>query len=653
MTEAEVKNIIAKGESNTVTFFKSVPSAEKLADQIVTFSNTKGGIIIIGVDKLRRGYNISSGAISTCLNAALSMISGNPIVKREVVKVNNARLQVIIVTKPIPSPIQVIGHHKNVMGRRPRKVSLFKNEDTKSTEEDSQEIPEHSGESNTHIQDNESITPEDSSSAEKIQIREYRNTKIEKELSDKDLAPCFGVDTLVAAFFNLLRQTSTDGENVCFLGVFGKWGRGKSFFLNRLKKIASGSEHSNSFEFVTFNAWKYQKTPEIWASLIHTLIQHKSWWGRVCFGISWSVIFSFIGSFLFLCIAGACIWLTVRDWNSETDKSILTVIASGVSLFLSVFGFIQSFGLMDRQRGRRYRASDLMGVQFLTENELVRIIRRWNWSINPKHWGRWGEKYRTNRKVVLLVEDIDRCEDEAMLSIIEALKLIMENPEVAKRMIVVTSVDQDRLIQAYQAKCSYNDDINKKRFAIEQLNKIFLMGINLPSITDDDMEGYIAALGNRMLTDCKISSYDDLLREFNFDVTEDFGIPDVSLLMPDSPSERGHSDAEDIRIEQIVKNNDFDASIRLLAGILMYEYRYKSVRVWTPRQIRIIFYRLILANNLMHDFGLTLSEHLYRVIISGCTSNPSLKPESEEVKILEICNPYPVVPPIKEAFLTE
>lgn len=653
MTEAEVKKIIAKGESATVTFFKSVPSAERLADKIVAFSNAKGGIIIIGVDELRRGYNISSGAISTCLNAALSMISGNPVVNREVVKVNNARLQVIIVTKPVPSTIQVIGHHKNIMGRRPRRVTQSINEEIKSIDKDSQEVPERSGDSSTPIKDNNSGTSEEQTSTETIQIREYRNTKIEKELSDKDLTPCFGVDTLAAAFFNLLRQTSTDGENVCFLGVFGKWGRGKSFFLNRLKKIASVSEHTNNFEFVTFNAWKYQKTPEIWASLIHTLIQHKSWWGRVCFGISWSVIFAFIGSFLFLGIAGACIWLTVRDWNSETDKSILTVIASGVSLFLSVFGFIQSFGLMDRQRGRRYRASDLMGVQFLTENELVRIIKRWNWSINPKRWGRWGEKYRSNRKVVLLVEDIDRCEDEAMLSIIEALKLIMENPEVAKRMIVVTSVDQDRLIRAYQARCSYKDDINKKRFAIEQLNKIFLMGINLPSITDDDMEGFIAALGNRMLTDSKIISYDELLREFKFDVTGNFGIPDISLLTPDSTSERGHSDTDDIRIEQIVKNNDFEASIRLLAGILMYEYRYKSVRVWTPRQVRIIFYRLILANNLMHDFGLSLSEHLYRVIISGSTSDPSVKSGPEEVKILEICNPYPVVPPVGDVFHPE
>lgn len=50
MESEELKDIIAEGESSTVEFKRKVSSLHKISKEITAFANTKGGILIIGVD---------------------------------------------------------------------------------------------------------------------------------------------------------------------------------------------------------------------------------------------------------------------------------------------------------------------------------------------------------------------------------------------------------------------------------------------------------------------------------------------------------------------------------------------------------------------------------------------------------------------------
>lgn len=49
-THEELKNIIAKGETSTVKFKRTFRVAEDIANEMIAFSNTKEGMIIIEID---------------------------------------------------------------------------------------------------------------------------------------------------------------------------------------------------------------------------------------------------------------------------------------------------------------------------------------------------------------------------------------------------------------------------------------------------------------------------------------------------------------------------------------------------------------------------------------------------------------------------
>ena len=50
MKALEILELISKGESSTVQFKDRLPHQDSLAQEMVAFSNTEGGILIIGVN---------------------------------------------------------------------------------------------------------------------------------------------------------------------------------------------------------------------------------------------------------------------------------------------------------------------------------------------------------------------------------------------------------------------------------------------------------------------------------------------------------------------------------------------------------------------------------------------------------------------------
>ena len=73
----------------------------------------------------------------------------------------------------------------------------------------------------------------------------YEPTESYKEPRDGNVNPCFGIDTLVGCYIKQLDEISKHtNENFCMLGIFGPWGRGKTFFFNRIKTKLSERQKS-------------------------------------------------------------------------------------------------------------------------------------------------------------------------------------------------------------------------------------------------------------------------------------------------------------------------------------------------------------------------------------------------------------------------
>ena len=80
----------------------------------------------------------------------------------------------------------------------------------------------------------------------------------------------------------------------------------------------------------------------------------------------------------------------------------------------------------------------MLGIQNDLEQDLVSLI---NFIVRKKDL--------KEKQIILYVDDIDRCESSKMLEIVNSLRLILEHRNIQKRLIVICSVDANKLKNAY------------------------------------------------------------------------------------------------------------------------------------------------------------------------------------------------------------
>lgn len=67
--------------------------------------------------------------------------------------------------------------------------------------------------------------------------KSFKTKSINNDIKDKNVPPCFGIDVIADSFLTQIDKiSSTQADNVCMIGIFGEWGRGKSYFFKRLEE---------------------------------------------------------------------------------------------------------------------------------------------------------------------------------------------------------------------------------------------------------------------------------------------------------------------------------------------------------------------------------------------------------------------------------
>ena len=109
MEESKLFELIQKGESSLVQFKERLPHPDSLAQEMVAFSNTKGGLIIIGVDDKTGALNgLSFNEIQQTnqqlVNVASQSVYPPIIISTETVNVCGENLIVVEITNGIGKP---------------------------------------------------------------------------------------------------------------------------------------------------------------------------------------------------------------------------------------------------------------------------------------------------------------------------------------------------------------------------------------------------------------------------------------------------------------------------------------------------------------------------------------------------------------------
>lgn len=448
----------------------------------------------------------------------------------------------------------------------------------------------------------------------KVFTPEERN----KSIKDSEVEPCFSINDVASCFINQLDKIAdSKSENIPMIGVFAPWGRGKSYFLNLIfQQLESRKEkwyHSffgrnttKNYKIIKFNAWKYQDTPAIWAYLYETIYHQTSWWQKCWLYIKKNVL-SY--KFLLLALLISFSWLIGYLLNKYT--SILDAVSNlkaigGIGTIVTVvFSFVLT--LKDnpisalkiiQKYTRRKSYNDCLGIQNAIESDLEDLL---------------GVLQFKKDRVLLCVDDIDRCSTEKMVNIVDSLRTVLENDIIRDRLIVICSIDIEKLMHGYRSM--YKDFISESGEVIrEQIDKVFIFSLGLAKLGPIQLDEYL-----RKLLEINDSDSSTMAKETLFDTDRQ----EDALYIANSD-------------ETPIKLSD----IEMYRAINEFVQKNKSSNI-TPRKLRIMYYQLLFANNLASKRGVTLTEKLIDNLLEKSLTGIEQNIHSQALgDIIEVAVPY-------------
>jgi len=425
---------------------------------------------------------------------------------------------------------------------------------------------------------------------------------------DSDVEPCFGVDGLAKCYAELIGSVcNSKTDNTSMLGIFAPWGRGKTFFFKRVQKLLE-IDKDTKYKVVWFNAWKYQDTPALWAYLFETMFYelYDNSIRRFFYTVGHNIIRYLI---ILIITLIPCLITVVKKCGIPLNVStgVIGIIVTVITIIIDKRESVES--LLKRFSKISFKAE--LGVQSEIEHELYCMLCKYI-----------KDKRIKDKKVILYVDDLDRCENNKMISVIESLRTVLENENIRKRMVIVCSVDADILTKALQLKyqplvLSEGSKSNKERYlekmSKDQLDKLFTASMALPIMNDDNMHEFLEKLSGQTFDHQYIAN----------------GVESISDTLTIDKKDSNQRSTEEMTIKRLNEMIYDCLTVRLL-----------KLR---PRQIRLVYYRCLLAMKILNLNGESMTKELVEQIIvrsydRGFQEKPHDMVEHDEV--IDMVVPY-------------
>jgi len=491
----------------------------------------------------------------------------------------------------------------------------------------------------------------------RINIKEIGAYKTLFKIKDRgDVNPVMGVLELAIDFGEIIDSLPIDKERGQMVGIFGKWGRGKTFFLSELWKVLS--KKKTKYTKLEYHAWKYQETPATWAYLYE--IFSKEYLGKkgvkyflklIWLNLNREGIWAILK--LLLIVSGFTAVTFIIPKLIETYPLlnewyiVLTAVSFlGISAVTILKNLYKEFKVeavdLIKKYGTKNSFKAELGIQADIQEELIKLLKVW---IPKRKTGK--------HKIILLVEDIDRCNEDKVIQNIDALRILLEDDDISKRVIIITAIDERILKNAIATKYDNvlrNPDSGQKldiyELMSEYLDKLFISAIKLGDLTIQQKDQFLKELikseiHEETINEVKEIETNEFLKEVikesglhphmqadltkdiiksnskdsvkNFDKffqavkdsTLDLSIKDGDFAIKngDIALEDKNGDTDSIGGFEVVSNERLKEQTKLekltAKEISLLNSFVKDWAGATPRRIRIFYYRYLLSKNLL------------------------------------------------------
>ena len=492
-------------------------------------------------------------------------------------------------------------------------------------------------------------------------------------------------DTYSAAIVHALRNS--DNKDVSF-AIFGPWGRGKTTLVDKIRENLKGDQSSSlRYATVTFNAWKYPNRPEVWLHLYEEVKKEATGenflktarlaiQSKLSLDKGWPLLLPslilLLAAFSSIQKLEVFIWLfpgftilsgllLLKYWGVFTSKT-LPILQSYIKLpdHSANLGLQSTVGeefkrlLVTWTDQRKFRermvnffpySLSILAIGFSSlflwwklREKISCMPEIFLWAFSSiifilGIYGLYSGKIKRPDKVLLVVDDLDRCEPGQMLTVIESIRVFLDDPEISNRLQVAMLVDKHILNLAILEKYSSLFVENQEKSKVlpmrfdpdallnEQLEKLFLFRFTLPDF--DQVELYDVA--TKILEISEVSPTKSKNAEgITVTAIESVKVATESLSnrpqIPDAPkstSEQQPLETHDILDKAIELSNAEKKSLRdLILNVAAHEKQ-----PITPRRIRSI--------RMQYFFGRYLMISLYGDDAPLKELREALKPGSE------------------------
>jgi len=260
-----------------------------------------------------------------------------------------------------------------------------------------------------------------------------------------------GFEPYVKGVENLIRKTNPDDLPLA-IGIYGAWGAGKTSFMLQLKSCLETNTDGLSLPTIWFDAWKYDCMQDVRSALIY----------KILFSLQTK--------------AGSGAKDKLEDAAKNLGRLTLGIIKqSHVQLGVPGVVGVTSPSIEQAQEYSDYwKTYQTIVDQFASE------------------FGKAVEAYlsqcheKQEAKLVVFIDDLDRCLPENVMVVLEALKLFL----VESQCVFVIGVDRTVVERAIQAH--YNTEPGG--LGREYLDKIIRYPFNIPPAESTKLEEYFGQL---------------------------------------------------------------------------------------------------------------------------------------------------------------
>lgn len=226
------------------------------------------------------------------------------------------------------------------------------------------------------------------------------------------------------------------------IGIYGKWGSGKTSLLNFIEKnieLFDKAQGDKRFIKMHYNPWTYQNKEEMLLDFFD-ILGRKLTYGKTDNLRKAGKLITKYGKYL-------------KSIKLSASGGIPKVFNAGVSI-------------------EPYEILKVLGEDLEGKNISLEDLKE---SINQ-------ELQRSDKKIIIFIDDVDRLDKEELFTLFKIIKTIGD----FKNLVFIICMDDDYVAKAIHSR--YGNDIKSGR---EFLEKIINIPLELPLIEKDDLDAYV------------------------------------------------------------------------------------------------------------------------------------------------------------------